>query len=111
MAENKQLIREDIESGYRNIYPLSYTETVKDKKTGKSLEEILVGFNFLYLPYKYNKALTRLQIDERYRRKGLWVQYITDLGSIVVEYYNNEDTSDVKWKDDRYWVPIQFSST
>lgn len=105
MSENKQLIRENIGSRYKNIYPLSYTETVKDKKTGKSLEEILVGTNFLYLPYKYSKAFTRLQIDERYRRKGLWIQYITDLGSLIVEYYNNNDISDVKWQDDNYWAP------
>ena len=105
MSENKQLIRGDVESGYKNIYPLSYTETVKDKKTGKSLEEILVGTNFLYLPYRNSKAATRLQVDERYRRKGLWIQYITNSGSLIVEYYNNEDVSNNKWIDDRYWVP------
>lgn len=105
MSENKQLIREDIESGYKNIYPFSYTETVKDKKTGKSLEEILVGTNFLYLPYRGSKANTRLQVDKRYRRKGLWIQYITNSGSLIVEYYNNEDVSNNKWTDDRYWAP------
>lgn len=105
MSDNKQLIRKENGGGYRNIYPYSFTETVKDKKTGKSLEEILVGTNFLYLPYRDSKAATRLQVDERYRRKGLWVQYITDLGSLVVEYYNNEDISNNKWVDDRYWVP------
>lgn len=105
MSDNKQLIRKENGGGYRNIYPFSFTETVKDKKTGKSLEEILVGTNFLYLPYRGSNAATRLQVDERYRRKGLWIQYITNLDSLIVEYYNNEDVSNNKWIDDRYWVP------
>lgn len=105
MSENKQLVRKNNGGGYNNVYPYSYTETVKDKKTGKSLEEILVSTNFLYLPYRDSKAATRLQVDERYRRKGLWVQYVTDLGSVIVEYYNSSDISDTKWADDKYWAP------
>lgn len=105
MSENKQLVRKNNGGGYNNVYPYSFTETVKDKKTGKSLEEILVGTNFLYLPYRVSKAATRLQVDERYRRKGLWIQYVTNLGSVVVEYYNSDDVSDTKWADDKYWAP------
>jgi hypothetical protein len=105
MSENKQLVRKNNGGGYNNVYPYSYTETVKDKKTGKSLEEILVSTNFLYLPYRGSKAATRLQVDERYRRKGLWVQYVTDLGSVIVEYYNSSDISDTEWVDDKYWAP------
>lgn len=108
MSENKQLVRKNNGGGYNNVYPYSYTETVKDKKTGKSLEEILAGNNFLYLPYRGSKTSTRLQVDERYRRKGLWVQYVTDLGSVIVEYYNNNDISDTKWVDDKYWT--QYNS-
>ena len=104
MSENKQLVRKNNGGGYNNVYPYSYTETVKDKKTGKSLEEILVGTNFLYLPYRGSKAITRLQVDERYRRKGLWIQYVTYLGSVIVEYYNNSDITDTKWIDDKYWA-------
>lgn len=109
MSENKQLVRKNNGGGYNNVYPYSFTETVKDKKTGKSLEEILAGTNFLYLPYRGSKAATRLQVDERYRRKGLWVQYVTDLGSIITEYYNNSDTSNIKWADDKYWAPYNSS--
>lgn len=105
MSENKQLVRKNNGGGYNNVYPYSFTETVKDKKTGKSLEEILAGTNFLYLPYRNSKAATRLQVDERYRRKGLWIQYVTKLGSVIVEYYNNNDISDTKWADDKYWAP------
>ena len=105
MSENKQLVRKNNGGGYNNVYPYSFTETVKDKKTGKSLEEILAGTNFLYLPYRGSKAATRLQVDERYRRKGLWIQYVTNLGSVVVEYYNSDDVSDTKWADDKYWAP------
>lgn len=105
MSENKQLVRKNNGGGYNNVYPYSFTETVKDKKTGKSLEEILVRTNFLYLPYRGSKAATRLQVDERYRRKGLWIQYVTKLGSVIVEYYNNNDISDTKWADNKYWTP------
>lgn len=105
MSENKQLVRKNNGGGYNNVYPYSFTETVKDKKTGKSLEEILAGTNFLYLPYKGSKAATRLQVDERYRRKGLWIQYVTNLESVVVEYYNSDGVSDTKWADDKHWAP------
>lgn len=105
MSENKQLVRKNNEGGYNNVYPYSFTETVKDKKTGKSLEEILAGTNFLYLPYRDSKAATRLQVDKRYRRKGLWIQYVTNLRSVVVEYYNSDNVSDTKWADDKYWAP------
>lgn len=104
MSENRQLLTKGDAGKYRNIYPYSYTETVKDKKTGESLDNILVKTNFLRLQYKSNPSNTRLQVDAKYRRKGLWIQYITDAGSLVVEYYNNTDISDSKWSDNKYWV-------
>lgn len=107
MNEIQQLIVRDTSSalGIRNIFPKSWTEAITDKKTREALDEILDRFNFIHLPYAGSAEATRLQLDIRYRRRALWVSYIDDSDSLVVEYYNNDTLNDSDWSNSDYWVP------
>lgn len=92
-------------SGYRDVNPNTFTDVVKDRKTKETLEALISRNNFIHLPYIGSKENTRLQLDIKFRRKGLWVGYITHDKKIVVEYYNNDNIENEYWKDDLYWIP------
>lgn len=92
-------------SGYRDVNPNTFTDAVKDRKTKETLEALISRNNFIHLPYIGSKENTRLQLDIKFRRKGLWVGYITHDKKIVVEYYNNDNIENEYWKDDLYWIP------
>lgn len=87
----------------RNIYPRTWIETIKDKLTDISLDEILAAFNMLYLPYIGSREDTRLQVPRFLRRKGLWITYVDYDDKIRTEWYNDNHLSDEHWQSDIHW--------
>lgn len=105
MAE--QLIQKDCTTGaYRDMYPITTLSAIKDLSTGKTLDNILEGFNHIYLPFKDNsRMLTRLQVPNNIRRKGLWITYESCKGNVITEWYNSDDYSNKAWGDGDNWIP------
>lgn len=105
MAE--QLIKKNCATGeYENIYPVTSLTDIKDLSTGKTLDKILEEFNHLYLPFKDNsKVLTRQQVPSNFRRKGLWITYVSCQGNVITEWYNSTDYSNAAWGNSDNWVP------
>lgn len=92
-------------SGYKDVNPVTFTDAVKDRKTKETLEDLIARINFIHLPYVGSKESTRLLLDEKFRRKGLWIGYILNDKSLVVEYYNSNYIDDEHWKNNLYWLP------
>lgn len=108
MADVHQLIKKDInKSGkYKNIFPWTYTESVKDRETGEILDETLSRFNFYYLAYAGTTADTRMQLSDKYRKKGAVVGYLDYDNFLHIEFYITDDISDTQWKLDTNWLPL-----
>lgn len=102
-----KLIQKDCTTGaYKDIYPITTLSAIKDMNTGKTLDEIIEGFNHIYLPFKNNSKIhTRLQVPNNFRRKGLWITYISCQGNTVTEWYDSDDYSNKAWGDSKNWVP------
>lgn len=102
----EQLIKKNCSTGeYENIYPITSLSSIMDVSTGETLDRTLERFNHIYLPFKSNsKAVTRNQIPDKYRRKGLFITYVACSGKTITEYYNNEDFSDRAWGDNSNWI-------
>lgn len=107
MGNIDQLVKKSSQSssGYRDVTPKTFTDAVIDRKTKESLESLISKNNFIHLPYVGSKEATRLLLDEKFRRKGLWVGYVLYDKTLVVEYYNSDYIDDNHWKDSSYWVP------
>lgn len=107
-----QLIKKNNKvDGYKNIYPNTFIEAIRDKLTNLGLDDILSAFNMLYLPYAGSKQDTRLLIPPFLRRKGLWITYVRFDNKIVTEWYNSDKIDDTNWKDDSNWVlSLELSS-
>lgn len=105
MAE--QLIKKNCTTGtYEDMYPITTLSAIKDLSTGETLDKIIEKFNHIYLPFKDNsKALTRQQVPNNIRRKGLWITYVSCQGNTVTEWYNSDDFSNKAWGDNSNWVP------
>lgn len=104
MEDIQQLIKKDNQgSGYKDIYPKSYTEAIRDRETGELLNVILSRTNFLFLPYIKNKESTRLLVPMSMRRNGLWISYVTYEGKLVIEYYLSDNITDNYWKNNSFW--------
>lgn len=105
MAE--QLIQKDCTTGaYKDMYPVTTLSAIKDLSTGKTLDRILEEFNHIYLPFKDNsKSLTRLQVPDKFRRRGLWITYVSCKGNTITEWYDSDDLSNKAWGDNKNWVP------
>ena len=107
----EQLIKKDCTTGeYKDLYPITTLEAIKDIRTGETLDEIIDNINqkcnHIYLQFKDNsKSLTRLQVPDELRRKGLWITYTSCKNNVITEWYNSDDFSDVAWKDSKNWVP------
>lgn len=103
----EQLIKKDCNTGeYGNVYPVTTLQAIKDLSTGETLNRKLEEFNHIYLPFKDNsKTLTRQQIPDNLRRRGLWITYISCKGNTVTEWYNSDDFSNKAWGDNKNWVP------
>lgn len=104
--ENQQLIKKDRSANsYSKIFPWTFTDLVLDRVTKESLDNILVRNNFIALPYVGSKAVTRLQVPMKDRRRGIWLSYIDYAGTLTVEYYNDNNLDDNHWQDSSYWLP------
>lgn len=108
--DTQQLIKKNNQgSGYKNIYPKTYTESVLDKESGEVLDSILQKFNFMYLPYTGSSQNTRLLVPKKLRRRGLWIAYIRYDNTLVVEYYTATAINDESWKLDENWAPYNIA--
>ena len=106
MMENQQLIKKDRSANsYSKIFPWTFTDLVLDRVTKESLDNILVRNNFIALPYVGSKAVTRLQVPMKNRRRGIWLSYIDYAGTLTVEYYNDNNLDNNHWQDSSYWLP------
>lgn len=103
---NEQLIKKDCVTGiYDNIYPITVIQAIKDNYSDKGLDEILNSINHIYLPFTdYSKTLTRIQVPNELRRKGLFITYESCKGTIITEFYNYDDFEDSAWGDDNNWT-------
>ena len=104
---SEQLIKKNCKTGeYKNIFPVTSITAIKDLETGKTLDAMLEEVNHIYLPFKdKSKTNTRLQVPDKYRRKGLWITYVSCKGNTVTEWYNSNDFSNKAWGDNKNWVP------
>lgn len=104
MKDIQQLIKKDSQQGrYESIFPKTFIDAITDKTTGTALQEILAGFNMLFLPYNSNKGQTRLQVPASFRREGLWITYVMFDKTVVTEWYAAEAIDDVSWAKDSNW--------
>ena len=103
MAE--QLYKKE-NGGFKEIFPLSLIENIKDNSTGKNLAEILSSFNNIYIPYQGNVEDTRSLVPNYLRRKGLWITY-NNGNKYITEYYNGT-VEDIKehWADNINWQVV-----
>lgn len=101
----EQLIKKNCNEGtYENMYPLTVIQAVRDKKTGRPLNHYLNEINHIYLPFKeHSRTLTRRQVPDDMRRRGLWITYKSYHGRMVTEWYNGEDITDEAWGDSNNW--------
>lgn len=88
-----------------NIFPVTYTQSVYDGKTGANLEHILHQFNHIFLQFQGTPQATRNLLPKDMRRKGIVISY-RDIDNNVVTETNIdelESTSD-NWGLDKYWA-------
>ena len=102
MANVQQLVKR-VPQGVTNVSPITAVRAVKSEETGYTLDEILTGFNMLFLSYNVSAEITRLQVPNSFRREGLWVTYVTYDRTVVTEWYNSNDINDDTWKSDANW--------
>ena len=107
MGNTDQLVKKyyNSPSGYKDVNPATFTDAVKDRKTRETLESLISKNNFIYLSYTESKENTRLSIDVKFRRKGLWIGYEMPDKTIIVEYYSNDNLSDSYWRHSNNWIP------
>lgn len=103
MNDAQKLVKKERGGGYRDIFPTSYTENIRDKETGEYLDVTLAKTNFLFLPFHISKEHTRLQVPSSKRRRGLWISYVIPGERMVIEYYLSDNIEDSYWQSDAYW--------
>ena len=104
MKDIQQLIKKNSQEGrYEDIFPKTFTDAVKDKESGKSLIDILSGFNMYFLSYNGSRELTRLQVPMSIRKTGLWITYVLYDKTVVIEWYAGEAIDDNSWGDSSNW--------
>lgn len=104
MRDIQQLIREDSNQRYQNVYPKTFIDAIVDKQSGKTLIDILNSFNMYFLSYDGNTQHTRLQVPQSLRKQGLWITYVKYNNVIVTEWYNGTKIDDNSWKQDSNWI-------
>ena len=87
---SSQLIKKQIEAGYKKIYPITFIQEILDKGTGEKLSKILNRINHVYLNFKGTKEATRAPLPLELQRRGIWITYDTN-DSIVTEMYKGGD--------------------
>ena len=104
MKDIQQLIKKNNQEGrYKDIFPKTFLDAVKDRQTGIALTDILSGFNMYFLSYVESPNDTRLQVPEFLRKTGLWITYVRYDKTIVTEWYASDDISDEAWGLDSNW--------
>lgn len=104
MKDIQQLIKKNNQDGrYKDIFPKTFLDAVKDRQTELALTDILSGFNMYFLSYVGSSNDTRLQVPEFLRKAGLWITYVRYDKTIVTEWYASDDISDEAWGLDSNW--------
>lgn len=105
MAINSQLIKKNKTSGgYNKVFPKTFIDSIKDRETGLSLNDILSNFNMYFLSYVGSREDTRLQVPSFLRKRGLFITYVNFSGDFYSEYYNSDDISDTAFGKDNNWI-------
>lgn len=99
-----QLIKKDSQRGYRNVFPKTFLDAIKDRESGKSLVDILNSFNMYFVSYVGDRGETRVQIPKVQRRRGVWLTYVLWDDTIVVEFYNGDSIEDSEFRKDSNWI-------
>ena len=99
-----QLFKKPLNMDRHNVFPVTYTQSVYDGKTGANLEHILHQFNHIFLQYQGSAQATRNLLPKDMRRKGIMISY-RDMDDITITERNideSESTND-NWGLDKYW--------
>ena len=105
--ENSQLLRKE-NSGYEEIYPLSFIQNIIDAETKEKLSDILIRYNHIYVPWQGDAERTRLSVPKLMRRKGLWISYDKE-GTLYTEYFKLSTLDamiDSYWESDDNWETV-----
>lgn len=110
---NTQLYKKNCNTGQSDrVYPLTIIENVINESTGETLDQILQQYNHIWLPFKGNsKTLTRQQVPDKLRRRGLWITYKSCAGKTTTEWYNSDYIDNTNWGKNDYWVQIVDTET
>lgn len=94
----------ELSENHQHIFPVTYTQSVYDGKTGANLEHILHQFNHVFLQFQGTPEATRCLLPKDMRRKGIMISY-RDMDDIAITERNideSESTSD-NWGLNKYW--------
>lgn len=100
---SNQLVKRNPVEGYKNVFPKTFIDAIKDRESGASLEEIIQGFNMYFLSYNGSVALTRCKVPKALRKEGLWITYVLYDHTVVTEWYNSDNIDDESWGSDSNW--------
>lgn len=105
---NANLMQKDCKTGQsKPFYPVTTLDKVIDAETNESLDQILQKYNHIWLPFKGNsKTLTRQQIPDKLRRRGLWITYRSCKGNTVTEWYDSDNFTNAEWGKNENWVRV-----
>lgn len=104
MKDIQQLIAKDKpNNNWVNIYPLSFVEAIYHGVTKERLDNILIHFNYIAVPFKGTIYKTRVDVRKQFRRKGLVISYFETDGTLHVERYIAIPTDDANWGNDVNW--------
>mgnify|MGYP002515443056 FL=1 len=101
-------IRQLIKSNKEEIFPQSFVEAITERSTGKSLSDILRGFNNIFVAYTDNEENTRLQVPLTYRKQGLTLTYVND-NTVISAIYIGNTILDDDWKLSKNWKLVNTS--
>ena len=93
----------------KKAFPVSLIQSTFDSGTGTRLDQVLAMNNCIWLPFKGNRADTRLQINNDTRRKGLIVCFKNIDGEILSQRFKSDDLTDSSWKTDSNWEDVFIS--
>lgn len=103
MKDIQQLIKRDnLEGGYKDIFPKTFIDAITDRESGTTLTDILSSFNMYFLSYTGSRETTRLEVPMSIRKQGLCITYVLD-GNTITEWYGIDAIDDVSWQDGKNW--------
>ena len=85
-----------------------FIQDVRDKNSGKPLNDILTSYNIYFLSYTGKMSTTRMQVPMYLRKQGLWVTYVDYDHKVHNEYYSSQLVDDVNWLKTSNWVNIVY---